>query len=533
MLKKTTIAYTGSNAPSDVMTYDGSGNVLSHAVYAYDGNSLTSTSGLPQLTSPAATRGNLTSITLNTIEGSSSIVAAQFWYDDAGQVRTSKDANLNTTTYSYDSGTDALLTGVTMPTTGGVTHATSSTYDTGSGAKLTDVDQNGNTTTYTYDSMLRPSSISYPGGGYVSYAYSLGPSSPYVSTSTLHATGGSYITSKTYLDPYQRAKELDGTDTPSDDLVDYGYDANGNVSSVSNPYRSGATVYSTTGAYDSLGRIKYVTDSDGTSQVQYTYSGNATTVADEASKQHKTVFDGLGRIAQVWEPDSGGSFTLETDYLYAQNYSAGSGPSVTTYQSVVYQKGGSSSSTDWRTRTFTYDMLGRALSSTTPEAGTIAYAYPTGSGSCAGVLTSVCTRTDANGTSSTYTYDALNRLTGKTYGGSTIGTGTASVGYSYDQTSYNGLTITNGVGLRTGMSDGSGATAWSFDGTGHTLAIRKTVNSVTKQANYSYNADGTVNTLQDFGGTTFTYSYDSAGRPTSIVDGSSNTYASSAVYNAA
>lgn len=262
----------------------------------------------------------------------------------------------------------------------------------------------------------------------MSYAYSIGPSSPYVSTSTLHATGGASITSKTYLDPYERTQEIDSTDTSSDDLVDYGYDANGNVSSVSNPYRTGDTVYTTTLASDSLGRTKYLTNSDGASQVQYTYSGNATTVADEASKQRKTIFDGLGRIAQVWEPDSGGSLTLETDYLYAQNFSAGSGPSVTTYQSIVHQKGGSSSSADWRTRTFTYDMLGRELASATPEADTTTYTYPTGSGSCVGILALICTRTDANSTSSTYSYDALNRLTGKTYGGSSIGTGTASVG---------------------------------------------------------------------------------------------------------
>ena len=148
-------------------------------------------------------------------------------------------------------------------------------------------------------------------------------------------------------------------------------------------------------------------------------------------------------------------------------------------------------------------------------------------------MTLVCTRTDANSTSTAYTYDALNRLTGKTYGGSSIGTGTATVAYYYDQTSYNGLTIVNGNGARTGMSDGSGTTAWSFDGMGRIAAIRKTINSVTNQANYTYNADGTTNTLQDFGGTTFTYSYDVSGRPTSIVDGSSNSYASSAVYDAA
>ncbi len=178
-------------------------------------------------------------------------------------------------------------------------------------------------------------------------------------------------------------------------------------------------------------------------------------------------------------------------------------------------------------------MLGRTSSSATPEAGTISYTYPNGSGSCAGIATLACGRTDANSTSTTYSYDALNRLTGKSYGGSSIGTGTASIAYYYDQSSYDGLTISNGNGLRTGMRDGSGSTAWSFDGMGRIAAVRKTINSVTNQANYTYNADGSTNTVQDFGGTTFTDSYDVSGRPTSIVDGSGNSYAASAVYDAA
>lgn len=523
--------------PSTVTTLVPSGSsmvAVSTITYNYDGNTLTTTSGLPQHNSITGSRGNLTSVQYSTGASSpSSITTAQYYYDDAGQLRTSKDTNLNTTTYSYDAGTDAFLTGITYPSTGGVNHSTSATYDVVRGVKLTDVDLNGNTTTYTYDSMLRPYTISAPDGGFQTYTYSYGPSSPHTSIATLHATGGSSITATTYLDPYGRQLSTDTTDTPTDDRVAYAYDADGNIASASNPYRSGGTISYTTYSYDALARPTTITDSDGSSQQQASYAGNAVTVTDEAGHQRKLFSDGLGRISKVLEPDSGGSLTLETDYLYAQNVVTGSGSTFTTYQSTVNQKGGSGSSSDWRTRTFTYDMLGRTSSSATPEAGTISYTYPNGSGSCAGVTTLVCTRTDANGTVTTYSYDAVNRLTGKSYSGSSIGTGTASVSYDYDQTSYNGLTIANGNGLRTGMSDGSGNTAWSFDMMGRVAAVRKTINSVTEQANYTYNADGTPNTVQDFSGTTFTYGYDVSGRPTSLVDGSSNTYASSAVYDAA
>jgi RHS repeat-associated protein len=327
--------------------------------------------------------------------------------------------------------------------------------------------------------------------------------------------------------------ESDTTDTPSDDLVTYSYDADGRQYTASNPYRSGGTVSNTTYSYDALGRPTKIVDSDGASQQLASYSGNSVTTTDEAGNQRELFIDGLGRTKEVLEPNSSGSLTLETDYLYNQNATAGSGSTFTTYQNIVNQKGGSSSSSLWRTRTFTYDALGRLASENTPEASTTSYTYPNGSGSCAGSVTLACGRTDANSTSSTYSYDALNRLTGKSYGGSSIGTSTPSVTYYYDQSSYNGLTIVNGNGLQTGMSDGSGATAWSFDGMGRVAAISKTINSVTKSAGYTYNADGTVNTVQDYGGTTFTYSYNAGGFPTSVVDGSSNTYASSAVYNPA
>lgn len=529
--------------PSTITTYvlNGSTSVpISIVTYGYDGNSLTSTSGLPQHVSVSGSRGNLTSVQYATGASSpATITTAQYFYDDAGQVVKSEDAALNATTYTYDSATDAFLYGTTYPTTGGVSHSTSSTWDAVRGVKLTDVPMSGatNTTTYTYDLMLRPSTVSTPGGGYKTYSYSLNSSTPYTSVSTLHTgstcPGSSCITATSYLDSYARLIKTDTTDTPSDDLVTYSYDVNGRLSTQSNPYRSGGTISNTTFYYDAMGRSSEILDSDGVSQQTATYSGNFVTKADEAGNQRELFMDGLGRIKEVLEPNSSGGLTLETDYLYDQNATAGSGSTFTTYQSIVNQKGGSSNSSLWRTRTITYDALGRTASEKTPEAGTVSYTYPNGTGSCAGSVTLSCGRTDANSTSTTYTYDALNRLTGKSYGGSSIGTGTSPVTYYYDQTSYNSLTIVNGNGRRTGMSDVTGTTAWSFDGMGRVATIEKTINSVTKSANYTYNADGTVNTVQDYGGTTFTYSYNVGGLPLGVVDGTGHTYASSAVYNAA
>ena len=131
----------------------------------------------------------------------------------------------------------------------------------------------------------------------------------------------------------------------------------------------------------------------------------------------------------------------------------------TTYQTLVTQKGGSATSSDWRTRSTTFDALGRTLSISSPEAGTSNFTY----GTCLANFIQVCSKTDARGVVSTFSYDALNRLTNTTYTTSgTTAAPTPSVSYSYDQSSYNGLSISNGNGKRTGMSDGTGATAWSY-----------------------------------------------------------------------
>jgi len=123
-------------------------------------------------------------------------------------------------------------------------------------------------------------------------------------------------------------------------------------------------------------------------------------------------------------------------------------------------------------------------------------------------------RTDGRGIVTTCSYDAENRLLSKTYSDST-----APASFYYDQTSFNGLTITNGKGRRTGMSDGSGQTAWSYNVLGQMLTEQKTIGTVTKTLYYSYNNDGSAHALTYPSGRYLTYSYNSAGQLAGIADG--------------
>jgi YD repeat-containing protein len=256
------------------------------------------------------------------------------------------------------------------------------------------------------------------------------------------------------------------------------YDSSGRMQSVSNPYRttSDPTYGLTTPTYDGLNRTTKLAEADGESLQKYygtavagsglggvtaqlcasgTYGlGYPVLAIDESARKRELWTDGFGKAIEVDQLDSSGNLTHNVCYKYDL---LGNLTQVTDGA---------------QTRSYAYDALSRITQATTPESANTYIYYTTSGGSlCAGDLNAVCRRTDARNTTITYSYDALNRLTGKSYSDTT-----PAVTYYYDQSTYNGLTISNGLGRRTGMSDGSGTTAWSYDAGGHALIERKAHN---------------------------------------------------------
>ncbi|MGH9356598.1 MAG: hypothetical protein ACRD10_10760, partial [Terriglobia bacterium] len=189
-------------------------------------------------------------------------------------------------------------------------------------------------------------------------------------------------------------------------------------------------------------------------------------------------------------------------------------PAYYTYDALdnlikVQQQGGTTNQSLWRTRTFTYNSLSELTAATNPESGTVTYKYD-GNGN-------VTTRRDARGIVTTYSYDALNRLTGKTYTD-----GEPAVTYSFDQ---GGL----GVGRRTGMTDAAGSESWTYDSMGRVATDQRSTNGVAKTMSYSYNLDGTLKTLTYPSGRVMTYQVGGAELPVSAAD-NTTTYASGATY---
>ncbi len=268
--------------------------------------------------------------------------------------------------------------------------------------------------------------------------------------------------------------------------------------------------------------------------VTVTVNGHGDSTNYQQGSTTGTIVSGLASAidndggASVTASASGSTLTVtskstgsSTNYPFTTSVSYDSNDFASASFSVSPSSGNLSGGTDAggasQTRTYAYDTLGRALSVTTPESGTTTFSYNSNG--------DLASRTDARNVTTTYGYDALHRLTAVSYSD-----GTAAVSYFYDQTSYNGLTIANGKGRRTGMSDGSGETAWSYDAMGRIVAERKMISSVAETNSYAYNYDGSLSSLTYPDGRVVNYTYSNAQRPLSAIGSDGTNYAQNAVY---
>ena len=273
----------------------------------------------------------------------------------------------------------------------------------------------------------------------------------------------------------------------------------------------------TTFNYDALGRVLNVTEADG-SVLSRQYTGNCVTKWDEASKVRGECYDGLGRLTQLWEDQPG--FNYATFYNYdalgnltcvEQHGSASSGTGCSSAPS-------NDATSPWRIRRFTYDSLSRLLTASNPESGTITYTYDV-NGNVATKTAPKPNQTGSATVSTTYSYDAINRPTQKSYNDGT----TATVKYGYDGTTISGctqpvLSDPNPKGYRTAMCDGSGSTAWSHDAMGRTVTKKEKIDTFNQATTYAYNLDGSVSTETYPTARVLSYGYNGAARPLSLTD---------------
>ena len=528
LLRETLTSYdtfTGAHIvdlPSSVITYNGSGTRVAETDSSYDQTGLQTLSPVQLTTAPGGSaRGNLTTVTKQCFQGSTNCSQGNstttYSYYNTGQIYQMTDPNSNVTTFSYTDSysscggnapsgtTNAYLTQVTYPQTSGVNHIESYCYDYSAGLLRGSTDENSQTTTYAYaDSLDRLTEINYPDTGETIASYNDTPPTPSVTVEKKLNTSGQYVTSVSITDGVGQPIESELTSDPAGtDLALTSYDGVGRKYTVTNPYRStsdptyGVTTYS----YDSLNRTTQVSDPDG-STVGTVYSGNCTTVTDEAGKNRESCTDGLGRVTSVIENPGGLGYT--TSYTYDP---------LDDLVSIL-QNGS-------RQRNFSYDSLSHLTQSVNPESGTITYSYDA-NGNVLSRVAPLENQTGSSTVTTAYAYDALNRLTSKSYSD-----GTAGAIYYYDQNDPFGVSIANPIGRRVAEWVGTGSwqdwNAFSYDPMGRIVELVECVPVVPSDecgqaftTNQTYDLAGDMTSYTNGQNVTFTQTFNTAAQLTEV-----------------
>ena len=449
--------------PFSVQVQDGGGAQRAYATYGYDESGLQPSGVTTQKVAGESYPGNQTSVhrwlsngnaasqsSCNVSVASGGYLTTNNVYFDSGELQKSTDPCLHTTSYIYSS---AYYGAYPTTVTNVLGQQITTGYDFNTGLPTSVADPNSRTTSKSYDVMGRLTGVSSPDGGSTSYCYtdmggascSLSSAPPFsvVSTRLMSSSPALNEKSTNVFDGLGRVSLTQiNSDSAGATNVVTTYDALGRTHTVSNPYRntSDSTYGITTYTYDALGRRIEAVGPDG-SILQTCYNGIATTPAvancsshlgqvttgtwvdstDGVGNHWQRTSDALGRLTEVMEPNGiTQSPSIETDYGY----------DALNNLLSVNQRGTSGATA--RVRGFTYDSLSRLITSSNPETGTICYGQLNGANCINGYDANgnLVQKTDARGVTTTYSYDALNRLLSKAYPA-----GTASSCYQYDQSS--------------------------------------------------------------------------------------------------
>lgn len=268
------------------------------------------------------------------------------------------------------------------------------TYDA-VGNRTQRTDYNNQTTTFAYDNLNRLTTTTYPDATTVSYVYD-----------ALSRLSSATNASGTVSLSYDSRGRVNSTTDVFNQNVGYGYDANGNRTSLSLGQATSATYQ-----YDSLNRLTQITDS-ANANVGYAYDATnklaSRTLPNGVTASY--LYDGLDRLTRLTDATSAATIT---DAQYQRNTAS----QITQVAEPA------------QTRTFSYDSADRLISVANPTQTLESYSYE-----------SVGNRA-ASHISSSYSYQPFNRVV-------SIG----SNSYSYDNN-----------GNLTQKTDSSGTWAYTWD----------------------------------------------------------------------
>jgi RHS repeat-associated protein len=466
--------------------------------YSYDGNG-----NLTQVTAPPASNGGPSQVTVDVYNSTDQLVSQttaygtpaaatySYCYDPNGD-RTSvvyPDGNVSgvapcetsapwvvnsatnpmqaacQTTSSYDSAMELISTTAPATTTAPSGATTGSTYDA-EGNLLSRTDPNGVATTWTYSPLGKPTSVTYSG------------SSAHPVTSTYDANGeltgrtDASGTSSYTLDPFG---ELTSTTNGAGQAIGYGYDANGDTTSITYPLPATATWANTSTVaygYDHADRVTALTDFNGhTVTISNTTDGQPSSATlGTTGDTVTTTYDGAGVPSAI---------ALKNSTATLQSFGYADAPAGNILSETDTPASPQSPAV------YTYDAKGRVASMTPGSGSALSYGFdpsgnlttlPTGGTATydnAGELASSA----LSGTTTSYAYNAAGQRLTAAQGSTTVASGTW-----------------NGATELTAYSDSAasmGATAYDASGLRASTTITPSGQSATTQQ-YAWNANAAL-----------------------------------------
>ena len=540
---------TANNVPINILNRPTSVTISGGAqtLYAYDGGSLTSVTGMPghddgTYTTANTLRGNVTLV--QQLVGSTYLNSSAT-YDTTGQALTSTDPNGAQTTLGYGC-SNAYPTAIHEPV---LPNPIQIGFDCNTGLLTSITDPNTQSTGFVYDSMSRPITTNYPGGGQTSITYNYNGSTYTGSTTTQKVTSSQNLVTTNNVDgPGRVTNSITTSDPDGQTTVNTVYDPNGRLYQVSNPFRTTSDPtygFETNSGFDGLDRVTQITHADG--HIASIYYGDQITTPgglasqlcstssygvgfpilkiDEANNKMQSWIDAFGKTIEVDEPTAtSNTLTQNTCYKYDLNNNL----------IGVLAAGG------LQTRSFAYDMVSRLTSETNPESETTTFVYDSDSMCGNGPYTSngdLVRTTDAAGHCVMRYYDQLHRLTD-------VGNNNQAVShcqrFRYDNSSgYPGSIKPSGLANTVGRliedttdqcstTDAIITDQWfGYDPMGrvtvNTQCTPANCGTSTSTLNYGYDLLGDMTSYTNGAGTTFTQGpFNGAGRLTSVMSAPSD-----------
>lgn len=355
------------------------------------------------------------------------------------------------------------------------------------GRLVTDVDRNGVGNTYTYGitGSNKVTRITQASGRYIDLSWS---SSPARIDSITDSAGRTW----TYTRSNDQLVRVDG---PAGQWAEYDYDASGRISEARFPGSGGADSRAVF-EYDSQSRVTAIKQG----AVGSSTFVDTTTFAYASSPKQTTVTDGNGHASE-YAIDSSGRVTSATDALgrtRSQTWTASDDIATSTDAFA-------SGSTPGNITTYSYDTLGNRTGTALPTGAAASATYTRGT-SCAGTGGSdyqLKCATDAAGHGTSYDYDTNGNLTSVT---DTTAGGTGAVPESYTYNNMDGASCGGLTGQVCTATDGDGhTTSYTYNSAGDLTTV--TPPSPQGGTRYAYDSLGRVTSVTDGNEDTTGYTY--------------------------